>query len=109
MRRIVRSRWLMLVGLLLAQGTGFSQTDQQGGSFILSGHSGQAPLIQVSGRSYVAVDALARLMSGPLSYQGSQITLTLPTAASAAGSVPRAVIPRLRGSLKIFQMQPLKP
>jgi hypothetical protein len=84
MRGIVRSKWLMLVGLLLAQGPGFSQADQQSGSFILSGHSGQAPLIQINGRSYVAVDALARLMSGSLSYQGSQITLTLPTAASAA-------------------------
>jgi hypothetical protein len=102
MRGIVRSRWLMLVGLLLVQGTGFSQTDQQNGSFILSGHSGQAPLIQVSGRSYVAVDALARLMSGSLSYQGSQITLTLPTAASAAGSVPRGGHPATSGLSKDF-------
>jgi hypothetical protein len=32
-------------------------------------------------------------MSGSLSYQGSQITLTLPTAAGAAGSVPRGSHP----------------
>jgi hypothetical protein len=100
MRGIVRSKWLMLVGLLLAQGTGFSQADQQSGSFILSGHSGQAPLIQISGRSYVAVDALARLMSGSLSYQGSQITMTLPT--SAAGSVPRGSHPATSGLSKDF-------
>jgi hypothetical protein len=102
MQGIVRSKWLMLVGLLLVQGTGFSQADQQSGSFILSGHSGQAPLIQISGRSYVAVDALARLMSGSLSYQGSQITLTLPTAASAAGSVPRGSHPATSGLSKDF-------
>jgi hypothetical protein len=89
MRGIIGSKRLMLVGILLTQGLGFPQADQQG-SFVLSGHSGRAPLIQINGRSYVAVDALAQLMSGSLSYQGSQITLTLPAPASAASVVPLA-------------------
>ena len=93
MRGIENSKWLLLAGLLLAQGPGFSQTDQQSGSFILSGHSGQAPLIQLNGRPYVAVDALARLMSGSLSYQGNQITLTLTAAASTASTTPLASQP----------------
>src|SRR5258708_7975567 len=97
MRRIEKSKWLLLAGLLLARGPGFSQTDQQSGSFILSGHSGQAPLIQLHGRPYVAVDALAQLMSGSLSYQGSQITLTLPTAASTPSAVPPASRPATSG------------
>jgi hypothetical protein len=100
MRGIVRSKWLMLVGLLLAQGAGFSQADQQSGSFIVSGHSGQAPLIQINSRSYVAVDALTRLMSGSLSYQGSQITMTLP--AAPTGSVPRGRHPATSGLSKDF-------
>src|ERR1700722_5446184 len=100
MRGIMRSRWIMLVGFLLAQGTGLSQADQQSGSFILSGHSGQAPLTQISGRSYVAVDALARLMSGSLSYQGSQITLTLPTGMSSASTTPLASQPATSGFSK---------
>ena len=90
MRGIEKSKWLLLAGLLLVQGPGFSQTDQQSGSFILSGHPGQAPLIQLNGRPYVAVDALAQLMSGSLSYQGTQITLTLPTAAGSARNAPLA-------------------
>src|ERR1700733_2384195 len=102
MRGIEKSKWLLLAGLVLAQGPGFSQTDQQSGSFILSGHSGQAPLIQLNGRPYVAVDALARLMSGSLSYQGSQITLTLPTAASTAGTAPRSSQPAASGFSKDF-------
>ena len=65
MRVIVDSKWLMLVGLLLVPGHGFSQVDQQS-TFVLSGHSGRAPLIQINGRSYVAVDALAQLMSRSL-------------------------------------------
>ena len=102
MRGIEKSKWLLLAGLVLAQGPGFSQTDQQSGSFILSGHSGQAPLIQLNGRPYVAVDALARLMSGSLSYQGSQITLTLPTAASTAGTAPLSSQPAASGFSKDF-------
>ncbi len=101
MRGIVGSKSLMLVGLLLAQGPGFSQADQQS-SLVLSGHSGRAPLIQINGRSYVAVDALARLMSGSLSYQGSQITLTPPAPASAASAVPHASQPASSGFSKEF-------
>ena len=102
MRGIENSKWLLLAGLLLAQGPGFSQTDQQSGSFILSGHSGQAPLIQLNGRPYVAVDALARLMSGSLSYQGNQITLTLTAAASTASTAPLASQPATPGFSKDF-------
>ena len=102
MRGIDKGKWLLLAGLLLAWGPGFSQTDQQSGSFILSGHSGQAPLVQLNGRPYVAVDALARLMSGSLSYQGSQITLTLPTAASTASTTPLASQPAASGFSKDF-------
>src|SRR5271156_1771099 len=102
MRGIVGSKWLMLVGLLLAQGPSFSQANQPSGSLILSGHPGQAPLTQINGRPYVAVDELARLMSGALSYQGRQITLTLPAAASAANSIPLASQPATSGFSRDF-------
>ena len=102
MRGTVGSKWLMLIGLLLAQGPSFSQANQPDGSLILSGHPGQAPLTQINGRSYVAVDELARLMSGALSYQGMQITLTLPTAASAANNIPPASQPATSGVLQRF-------
>src|ERR1700733_12399018 len=69
-------------------GLGFSQADQQTGTLIVSGHPGQARVTHINGQSYVAVDALARLINGSLGYQGSQITLTLPTASSAEGNVP---------------------
>jgi hypothetical protein len=87
MRRIGRGGWLTLAGLLIVPGPGFSHADQQSGTFVVSGHAGQAPVAQINGRSYVAIDALARLMNGSLGYQGSQITLTLPVAASAAGTI----------------------
>ena len=88
MRRMAHVSRLTFIGLLIASGLGFSQADQQGGTLTVRGHSGQAPVAQINGRSYVAVDALARLMNGSLGYQGSHITLTLPATGSAAGGVP---------------------
>jgi len=88
MRGMAHVGRLTSIGLLIASGLGFSQADQQGGTLTVRGHSGQAPVTQINGRSYVAVDALARLMNGSLGYQGSHITLTLPATGSAAAGVP---------------------
>jgi hypothetical protein len=88
MRGIVHGSRLTFVGLLMASGLGSSLADQQSGTLIVSGHSGQAPVTQINGRPYVAVDALARLMNGSLGYQGNQITLTVPTAGSVLPSQP---------------------
>ena len=88
MQFMAHGRRLTLVGLLIASGLGFSQADQQGGTLTVSGHSGQAPVTQINGRSYVAIDALARLMNGSLGYQGNHITLTVPSDGSRAGGPP---------------------
>ncbi len=95
MRRIAHSRWLTLAGLLFAQGLGFSQAGQQNGTLIVSGHPGQVPVTRINGRSYVAVDALARLVNGSIGYAGSQITLTL-------GAVPPAAPPANSGFSRDF-------
>jgi hypothetical protein len=88
MRGITHGGWLTLVVLLIAAAPGFSQAQQQKGSFIVAGHTGKAPVTQVGGRSYVAIDELARLMNGSLRYQGDEITLTLPAGASVGGTPP---------------------
>ena len=69
MRRIARRRWLTPTLVLLLAGRGFPQGDQQNAALIVIGHPGQVPITQINGRPYVAVDALARLMSGALGYQ----------------------------------------
>jgi hypothetical protein len=90
MRRIVRRGWLNLAVFLFIPGAGFSQGNQESGTLMVSGHRGEVPVTQIDGRPYVALDALARLMNGSLGYQGRQITLTLPGAASAARTLPSA-------------------
>jgi hypothetical protein len=86
MQRIARFRWPGLIVLLTLSLPGFSQAGQPAGNFIVAGHSGQAPVTQFNGHPYVAVDALAKLMSGSLGYQGNTITLTLPGKESASRS-----------------------
>ncbi len=49
-------------------------------SLAVTGHAGQAPVIQRNGHSYVEVEGLARVTGGTLGFQGSRIVLTLPAA-----------------------------
>jgi hypothetical protein len=89
MRAIEPVRWLTVVGLLVVHGAAWSQAGQAPETLVVSGHSGQAPVIRINGGSYVAVDALARLLSGSLAYQGDQVVLTVP----AGGTVLPGVQP----------------
>ena len=83
MREVARGGWLTLAVLLI---TPQPWAEQASGTLIVTGHTGQAPVTQLNGRPYVAIDALARLMNGSLGHRGNEITLTLPWAASAAGA-----------------------
>jgi hypothetical protein len=72
-------RIAILAGTGVLSGVGLAQAQQQASStFTVMGHSGQAPVIQKDGRSYVDVEGLARITGGTLGFQGSQIVLTLP-------------------------------
>ena len=78
-----------LLALLILPGLAWSQDAQQNGTLVVSGQPGQIPVLQINGRSYVSIDALARLANGSLSFKGNQITLSLPgTAASAPAPAP---------------------
>ncbi len=81
-----------LVALLAATLALAAQAPQQSGTLVIAGHSGQAPTVQINGKSYVDIESLARLTHGSLSFQSSQITLALPgspsTNSPAAKSAP---------------------
>jgi hypothetical protein len=77
-----------LVVLLAVPSVAAAQAAQQGGTLAIAGQAGQAPLVQINGRSYVAVDSLARLIQGSLSFQANQTILTLPGTALAQQAPP---------------------
>ena len=105
MRKKLFSAGLMVVVLLATAGRFWSQTDQQKLIFIVSGQPGQAPVLQTNGRSYVDIEALARLTNGSLGFQGNQITLKLP---SSVASPPTTTPPATQAANSEFSKEFLK-
>jgi len=64
-------------------------------TLIVNGQQSAAPLIQVKGRLYVDLEALARAAGGSVSYGGNQVALSLPGSgassnADASSSAPQS-------------------
>ncbi len=83
-----RAHHLPLFALVLPAALSVAQAPRQSGSFKISGRPEKAPLVRVDGKSYVEIEALARLLDASLSFQGNQVTLTLSgsTASQAANA-----------------------
>jgi hypothetical protein len=84
---------LMLVSLLILPKMAWPQTPQQNGTLTVRGFPGQTPVLQVGGKSYVGIEALARLANGSLSFNGNQITLILPASAANPLTAPPTTTP----------------
>jgi hypothetical protein len=78
----------MLAALLALPIFALSQAAQQTLTLIVNGRPGDAPVVQMNGRSYVEIEALARVASGSLSFKGNQIILTLPGPATSSAPAP---------------------
>jgi hypothetical protein len=61
---------------------------QQNLTLVVTGQPGQIPIVQINGKSYVDIDALARLTNSSVSVKGNQVILTPP---GSAPSTPAAV------------------
>lgn len=72
---------------------GVAQTQQVSSTLAVSGHDGQATVIHKDGRSYVDVEALARITGGTLGFQGKQIVFTLPHPVVAPQQPQVVVVP----------------
>ena len=91
MKKIISMIAAMLTALLMLPANGSSQTPQKANTFRISGHAGEAQILQINGKSYVEIEILARLTQGTLSFKANQTTLTLPPPeAEAQASTPRS-------------------
>jgi hypothetical protein len=81
---------LILVVILIVPALALSQAAQQSRTLTVNGQPGQVAVVQMNGHSYVDLEALARVANGSLSFDGNQITLTLPSATSTAAADPSA-------------------
>src|SRR5450755_3672984 len=68
-----RTLLLSLSLILLLRLSAFAQ---QNLTLIVAGQPGQAPIVQMNGKSYVDIDALARLTNSSVSIKGNQVILT---------------------------------
>ena len=55
-------------------------------TLIVNGQQTAVPMIQVKGRSYVDLEALARAAGGTISYAGSQVALSIPGSGATSNS-----------------------
>jgi hypothetical protein len=90
MRKRSWIEWVVLASALIVPGMVLSQGVEETRSLVIDGQAGQAPVVRMRGKAYVELEALARLTHGSLSFNGSQVTLTLPgssanTATTVAG------------------------
>ncbi len=76
------------VGAVALLAAGVAQGQHGNTTLTVNGHSGQAPVIQHNGRSYVDVEGLARITGSTLGFHGNQIVLTLPTPQAVAPAAP---------------------
>jgi hypothetical protein len=73
--------------LLMLPVNGNAQTLPKAPIFTIAGHSGEAQLLQLNGKSYVEIEALALLTQGSLSFKTNRTILTLPSS-EAEGPEP---------------------
>lgn len=73
--------WVVFVPNLLV-----SLAAQENRYLIVNGQSSQVVVLQINGRSYADLEALARAVNGSLAFNGDQIALTLPSSATSPPS-----------------------
>jgi hypothetical protein len=94
---------LLLTILLVLPLLALSQAAQETRTLVVNGQTGQVAVVQFNGRSYIDLEALARIANGSLGFNGNQITLTLPGGASApAAAAPSTSSPATPGLSKGF-------
>jgi hypothetical protein len=82
---------LLSLGLILSVSETIAQ-DTPTKTLIVNGKTVDAGVVLVEGRSYVDIEGLAKAIGGSVTFEGSQISLTIPTSSpSAAPQAPEGM------------------
>jgi hypothetical protein len=91
MKMIIAVIATVLTAALALPANANAQAPQSGSTFTITGHAGEAQLLQLNGKSYVEIETLARLTQGTLSFKANRTVLTLPPSdATEQASTPPA-------------------
>jgi hypothetical protein len=99
--RATSFRNILLAAFLLVACSGLSQVSGPRKTLTVDGYPGQVPVIQVNGKSYVEIEALARLTGGSITFRANQTILKLPASAANAPT-PETTPPAKSGFSKDF-------
>src|SRR6476660_5135880 len=95
MRHKLRTtRLAFLTLLIISVSTWAKQVTQKTETLVINGQTGQAAVIQVDGRAYVDLTALAQIANWSVSFKANRIVLS-PAANTA--SAPETVGPPIQG------------
>jgi hypothetical protein len=75
-----------LLVLLACLAPPLSQDQGEERALIINGKTTQVPVVQVKGRSYIGLEALADAVNGSLSYSGNMIALSVPIRSGNGGA-----------------------
>jgi len=79
---------LFLGVLVIVPGLALCRAAQAPQTLIVNGQPTQITVVQMNGHSYVDLEALARAANGSLSFNGNQISLTLPGGGDSPAPAP---------------------
>jgi hypothetical protein len=109
--RFIRGSVLSVASILLAAGSAgaqkreVTQAKQANRPLVVNGQTGEAPVIQINGRVYVDLGALASIGGGSLDFRANQIVLTIPgSSPSAPASLEEPERPVPSGLSRRFSM-----
>ncbi len=88
MRRKTSHAWFAVPIVLALPLLIYAQSAPHPQTVVVNGQAGKTTVVQVNGRSYVDVEALAQIANGTVAFKDNQITLTLPTSASGTAGQP---------------------
>jgi hypothetical protein len=72
-------RYLSLVAIaILMTGVASAQSKYTQKTLVINGHSGDAMVYQIDGKSYVDLESIVRIANGSLGFNGDRIVLTVP-------------------------------
>jgi hypothetical protein len=64
------------------------QSPSDGRTFSIVGHTEHAKILELNGKSYVAIEDVARLTRGSISFNSNQVLLSLPAQSASTGASP---------------------
>jgi hypothetical protein len=89
MRNTFLFAWLVAASFVALPLLALPQSARHTRTLIVNGQSGEAPVVEAGGHTYVDLEALARIANGSLAFHDDQIVLTIP-ASSAPPSADSA-------------------